>query len=153
MKPMPVENGGWCIKISVGRSGCLGEATGEPGEAGGAKGAADLARKDGIEADQAERPVLDRVVEEFAGRRQIALVGEGVAQRVAMVVVAGDDVDRHRQPVEGHAEAGVVLRKAAVGEIARRQDDVRRRVQAGGDDRCRRQAPARYRSGRAASGR
>ena len=79
-----------------------------------------------VEADQAHRPLLDRVVEE-AARRQVAAVREGRPKRLAPVVVAGHHVGRHGEPIQDRAQARVLRGLPALDQVAGDQRHVRPR--------------------------
>ena len=87
-----------------------------------------LARHQRVERDQAHRQVLDRVLQE-AALGQVGVIGEGLAHGVARIVVAGDEIDRHRQGREQPAQQRVFLGLAAVDQVARGEDDVGLRVE------------------------
>src|SRR6516164_10272478 len=55
-----------------------------------------LARDQRVAGDEPDRVVLDRKLEKPVSR-QITVCGERGAQRLAGVVIAGNDKDRHRQ--------------------------------------------------------
>ena len=76
-----------------GAVGVLRQPVAQPVEAGLAEAAAGFAGDEGIEGEQAERQVVERVVQELAVARQVGVVGEGLAQGGALVVVAG-----HQRP-------------------------------------------------------
>jgi hypothetical protein len=85
----------------VGRARELGI---EPGEAPCAQLAALLAGNHRVEADQPQRVVVERVMQELAVLRQVPVVGKGPAQRVALVVVAGNRMERHGERREDLAQ-------------------------------------------------
>ncbi len=72
--------------------------------------------------------VLDRVAQPFAFR-PIARIGEDLAQPLAAIVIAGDEIDRHRQLAELLAQHAVLVDRAAIDEIAGRQHDIGHRLE------------------------
>jgi hypothetical protein len=58
-----------------------------------------LARHQGVQADQTQRPRIVDVVAE-RGVARPGLLGKGRAQRVARIVIAGDQPIRHREAIE-----------------------------------------------------
>jgi hypothetical protein len=87
-----------------------------------------LARSQRVERDQAQRSALDHVLQELA-LLQIAMIGEGRAQRRAQVVIAGDEMDRHRQRRQQIAQMRILLRHAGIDQVAGHQHDVRHGAQ------------------------
>jgi hypothetical protein len=57
------------------------------------------------------------------------VVREGGGERPALVVVAGDQVDRHGQRRQQVVQAAVLVRAPPVDQIARREHDVGARLQ------------------------
>jgi len=55
----------------------------------------------GVERHDAQRVLLDRIVEE-PGARQIAFAAERLAHALARIVVAGDDEERHYERRQQH---------------------------------------------------
>ena len=117
MAGMPVSSGRWCMATIVGVSRLLGQPRLQPRQALGAERAVVAA---GIcvvsTADEAQRTAARRVAVVLArglgvGERQ----REARAQRRAIVVVAGEHVDRHRQRGEQLADALVLARAAVLG--------------------------------------
>ena len=106
---------------SIGR---LVEAVLEPRKALRVEGAPARAGDHRVERDEAHRPGVDRVLDERVRLAQVRMVGERVPQRVALVVIAGQQVDRHRQRREQVAQMRVRLGPAGVGEVAGDHDDV-----------------------------
>src|SRR5579875_51386 len=102
----------------------------EPVQALPAQRAAGRAGDQGVERDNAQRPLLDRIVQK-ALARQIAVGGKGLAQRLAGVVVAGDDEDRHPERRQQRAQMGIFLGRPGVDEIAGHDGQVRSRIKAG----------------------
>ena len=76
-----------------------------------------------VERDQPHRHSLDRVLQE-ALARQVAMVGERPAQRVAEIVIARDQIDRHGERRQHAPEIGVLRRQAVFDQIAGRQHDI-----------------------------
>jgi hypothetical protein len=87
-----------------------------------------LARHQGVERDQAHRQSLDRILQE-AGWRQVGVIGEDLAQHVARVMVAGDQMDRHGERRQQPSQMGVFLRLAAIHQIAGGEHDVGLRIE------------------------
>ena len=106
----------------------FGEPCLQPVEPLGAQLAVALARHQRIERDQAHRPVLDRVLQE-AGSRQIGVIGEDLAHRIARIVVAGNQMDRHGERRQQPLETGVFLGLAAIHQIAGGEHDVGPRIE------------------------
>jgi hypothetical protein len=79
-----------------------------------------------VERDEPNRPRLDRVAQRSLWR-EVAVVGKGVAQLVAIVMVAGDEKERHLQLTEELAQPFVFFRLAPVDQVARRDDQRRPR--------------------------
>ncbi len=48
---------------------------------------------------------------------------------LAVVVIPGDHVDRHRERCEQRSQVGVLLRRGEVHEVAARDHELRRRVE------------------------
>jgi hypothetical protein len=88
-----------------------------------------LARHHRIEPDQAHGMVLDHVVQKIAGLPKILLVGKDRAQARSVIVIAGHEIDRHRQSRQELAQYFVFLDHPAVDEIAGREDHVRSRLE------------------------
>ena len=61
--------------------------------------------------------------------RQVGVVGEDLAQRIARIVVAGNQVDRHRQRRQQTAQQGVFLGLAAIHQVAGGEHDVGPRIE------------------------
>src|SRR6267142_5310832 len=101
MRSMPVRKGGWCIISKTGRAG----------------------------GDEPDRVVLNRKLEKPVSR-QITVSGERGAQRLAGVVIAGNDEDRHRKWCEQRAEMLVFAGIAVIDEVARDDRDIGQRVEA-----------------------
>ena len=101
MWAMPVRKGGWCISTSVGISGFWASVVVEPAQAFRAQLAAALAGDDRIEADEAQRPALDGVVQEAVRPADSPCAANGRAHRLALVVVAGDGKDRRAAAAPG----------------------------------------------------
>jgi len=115
----PVGKGGWCMKIMVGRSGCSSSRAFSQPSRGASISPWPLPGTTVVERDEAQRLVLDRVVQEFAIHRQVAVTAEHQPQVLAPVVVAGDEVHRHRKRLQDIAQQLVFLDQPAVGEVAR----------------------------------
>jgi hypothetical protein len=111
-----------------GRPVAFAEPRFEPVEPFAAELAVRLARHQGIERDQAHRQVFDRVLQK-AGWRQVGVLGEGLAQRIARVVVAGDHVERHGKRRQQSPEMGVFLWLAAIHQVAGGEHDVGPRIE------------------------
>ena len=111
-----VRSGGWCIAITVGRSGVLGERRVEPLEPPFVERPAFGAGDDRVEADQPQRPEVDDVGGRLLAR---ARQPERLAQRPAQVVVAGQDVrlepERRQQLAHSRAYSSGA---AVVGQVA-----------------------------------
>ena len=60
---------------------------------------------------------------------KIALVGEGRAQRLARIVVAGNDIDRHRQAARAAGAGGRIPRACRLDQVAGHDHDVGPRVE------------------------
>jgi predicted transcriptional regulator len=75
-----------------------------------------------VERHQPHRPRLDRVAE-WSFRGQVPVIRERIAQCVAVVMIARDEIDRHLQLGKELAEALVFLRFAAVNKIAGRDHE------------------------------
>ncbi len=101
----------------------------EPGKALVAHVAARAARHHRIEGDQAQRQRLDRVLDEFAGDRQVWLIGECAPEFVKPVVIARDHVVRRSQVREDLAQVRIRRALALVGEVSGDQNDVRLRIE------------------------
>ena len=99
---IPVRNGGWCIITNVGRPAPRQDPV-EPVEPLGAEFARMLAGDVGVERDDAQRIILDGVVQKPCFR-QIAGIGERSAQLFARIVVAEDQIGRHCQRREQRAQ-------------------------------------------------
>ena len=112
-----------------GAVGGLGQGSVEPLQAPGAQGPARRTRNRGIEADQSHRIVLHGVVQELPVVGQIVMVGEGAAKIPAVVVIAGDDVDRTIQGSDELAQQAVFLQLPEIHEIAGHEHDVGSRIQ------------------------
>ena len=115
---IPTPNGGWCIATSDRGSV---ELRLEPAEVQPALGAAGDRRVADHEPDAAD--VRDEAVLALAVEREVR------AQRVAVVVVARQHVDGHRQRREQLAHALVLRRRGRVGEVAADEHRVRARPQ------------------------
>jgi hypothetical protein len=89
----------------------------EPGEPLLAQCTADFPGHQGVERDDAQWPVLYDELQK-AVRRQIAVAGEGGAQGLARVVIAGDHQHRHVQGREQHPEMVVFLGLSVIDEVA-----------------------------------
>ena len=76
-----------------------------------------------IERDQAHRVVLDRVVQE-ARLRQVRVIGKCLDQRLATVVVSGDQIEGCIQSTEPLAQRRVGLGLPVVRKVARHQHHV-----------------------------
>ncbi len=104
--------------------GRLLEARREPTQSLGAQQAADLAGHERVERDEPHRVALDDVLHEPATARQVRVIGEHGRERVAIVVVARNEVDRHRQRREQIAQPAVLLRPSAIDEVTGRQHEI-----------------------------
>ena len=82
-----------------------------------------LARHQGVERDQAQRQILDDVLEKSVAR-QVAVLGKGRPERIARIVVARDQIVGHAQRPEHALEVRVFLGLAAIDQIAGHQRDV-----------------------------
>ena len=102
----------------------------EPAQPLLAQATAALAGDYGVERHQPERMVLDRIVEKPA-RRQIPIAGKGAAHCFALVVIAGDEVDRTGQRRQQLAQQLVFLRSAEIGEVAGGDHDIGRGIERG----------------------
>ncbi len=99
MWPISVWNGGWCIATTTGSRRLCVELGFEPGQPLRRSSAPWLAPgTHGVERDQAQRAHAHRVLHEAVGAAvaEVARGREAAAQLVAVVVVAGHQVDRHR---------------------------------------------------------
>ncbi len=94
------------------------ELIGEPCEPRVAQRAAARARNLRIERDHAQRPEIERVLDELA-RLQLDARGEGAPQRRAVVMVADEQVVRHRERREQRFQVCVFVVVAEVGQVAR----------------------------------
>jgi hypothetical protein len=110
--------------------GRFAEARVEPVKPLCAQPAARLPRHLGVQADETDRPQLDRVVQEAAVLRQVPAVGEGPGQRPARVVIARDHVERHGEAIHDRAQPRVFRRLAPLHQIAGGQHHVGRRGEA-----------------------
>ena len=108
----------------------LGEPLAEPGLAPGADRPTVLSGLHRVQPDQPDRKVLDRIVQEV---RRLAQIGKfrrhHVAHRLAPVVVAGDDEDRHGQRGQHVGDQRVLLRAAAISEVAGDEHAIGRRIE------------------------
>ena len=100
----------------------------KPGELVDAEPACGLARDQAVEPDQAERAEVDREAERPLCREQVAL-GKGRPHQLAVVVIAGDREDRGPQASQHRHELGPDRSVAVVGQIARDQHRVGRRLE------------------------
>ena len=108
---------------SVGFSRIGVEGARQPAELIVAETAIGLAVDRAVEGDDAHRPIVDRIAKR-PGRGQRFDVGKDRADQVAVVVIAGDRVDRTLDRAQ-HVRQGLVgLKVAVIGEIAGDQDDV-----------------------------
>src|SRR6185437_16826881 len=89
----------------------------EPFEPLRAEPAAAFAGDQRVEGDETDGMMLDRILQEAAPRQQ-ALVGEGVAHRVALVMIAGDDIDRTGERRQQLAEQIIFIGPPEIAEIA-----------------------------------
>ena len=115
-----------------GRVAILGEPGLQPREPLGAERAVVAAGLRGVAADEPQRTAARHVAVVLArgvgdGERQ----REALAQRRAIVVVAGEHVHRHRQRREQLAGALVLARAAVLGEVAAHEDRAGRGIQRG----------------------
>jgi hypothetical protein len=74
--------------------------------------------------------ILDDVLDEPSATRQVPVVGERGDERVAIVVVAGDEVHGHRERRQQRAQPRVFPGAAGVDQVAGRQHDVGPRLEA-----------------------
>jgi hypothetical protein len=81
--------------------------------------------------EDAQVPAGHGVLDETVARRDARVVGERLAQGVAVVVVAGDGVHGHGERREQLADACVGARVAVVHEVAGEEDGAGLRVQRG----------------------
>ncbi len=91
--------------------------------------AADLAGHERVERHEPHGIILDDVLHESTGAREVRMVGERGRERVAIVVVARDEVDRHGERRQQVVQAAVLPGASRVDEIAGRQHDVGARPQ------------------------
>lgn len=103
--------------------GCLVEPRFEPREPLRAERATAFAGHHRVERDQSQRVAVDHVLHEFAIRKPVA-VGERLPERAALIVIAGNAVNRHRERSEQVAQVTVFARVAEVGEVAGDEHDV-----------------------------
>ena len=101
----------------------------EPVEPLAAELTAALPRDQRVEADKAQRIVVDRELEELPLGRQVATVAEGVAHRLALVVIAGDGDDTLLDRCQDRLQVRVFLRSPEIDQVTGQQDDVGLRAQ------------------------
>ena len=77
------------MATTVGRSGCSARRSLSRSRRAWHRRPPGFAGYQGIEGEQAEREVVERVLQELAAARQVGVVDEGVAQGGALVMVAG----------------------------------------------------------------
>src|SRR5205814_438474 len=94
----------------------------EPGEAAGVELAATLAGPLAVQHDEPHRPKLDRVLN---GRARRAGDVEVTAERVAVVVIAGQRVHRHAEPREQFANDRVLVVGGVVRQVAGDEHGIR----------------------------
>ena len=82
------------------------------------------AGQDGVHGDQADRPVLHRVVEEPAAADPRRQIREGVGEAGALVVVAGNGEERDVERAQQAEQPLILLGMAGIHEVAGRQDHV-----------------------------
>jgi len=87
-----------------------GEDLLQPGEPLVVQPPAILACNDGVDRDDAQRPVVDRILHEGIPLAQVGVLRKSRAQRTALVVVAGNEIHRHGKRSEQLAKMGVFLR-------------------------------------------
>ena len=104
--------------------GCRGELALEPGQALRAQLAVGLAGHQRVECQDAQGARLDRILDEAGMGLRPGSIGEGGAEGLARVVIAGNRIDRHWQPVELGADQPVFLLQAAIDEIAADEHEV-----------------------------
>src|SRR6266545_7620266 len=96
----------------------------EPGQALLAHQPAALPRHQGVEADEPHRILLEHVVQEASRSRQIVVVADLADERAAVVMIAGDEIDRHGKRRQQLAQVPVLVRVAGIDEVAGREHDV-----------------------------
>ena len=91
----------------------------EPAQAGRAEQSSAFAGNDRVEPDEADAVERSDVMQELAAGIQVFMRGERRLQRSSIVVVAGNQVDRHGKRCEQRNEMPVLLVATGVGEISR----------------------------------
>jgi len=81
----------------------------EPTQTLRAEEAAHSPRIERVERDEPYRMALDHVVHEPPAAREIGVIGERGGERVAIVVVARDQIDRHRERCQQVVKPSILL--------------------------------------------
>src|SRR5206468_11827389 len=89
-----------------------------------AEQAADLARDERVEGDEPDWIVLDDVLDESTAPRQVPMVGERGDERVAIVMVPGNQVHGHRERRQQRPQTVVLDGASGVDQVPGRQHDV-----------------------------
>ena len=102
--------------------GSRGELGLQPLELGGLEVAVVLAGDGRVDDDEAERAEVDRVVDRLTA---LAADPERLPHRRPVVVVAGQDVDRHPEPADHLLRERVLLRRRVLGDVPGDEDRIR----------------------------
>lgn len=96
----------------------------EPLQALGAHLPAVMAVAFGVQSDQPQGVIFQHVVQERAVAGQVTQIAEVLPYHVAVVVIAGNDEDRHFQALEFTAHDFIILLVGLVDQIAGRQHQI-----------------------------
>ena len=99
----------------------LGEPRLQPGGTRLAEAAAVAAIFERVEQDDAQRPLVDRILDEAVMRRHF---GEDLAEGLAQIMVAHHRQHRHAAAVEQALQGAIILDDAILGEVAAGDDQV-----------------------------
>ena len=104
--------------------GGLRQGSVEPLQAPAAQGPARRTGNCGVETDQSHGIALHRIVQELPVVGQVVVVEEGEAQILAIIVIAGNDVDRTLQRSDELPQQAVLFRLPEVHEVPGHEHDV-----------------------------
>ena len=124
---MPVRKGGWCIISKTGRAGAEARTWSSQASRAEHNSPPPSPGIQRVEGDEPDRVVLDRKLEKPVSR-QITVSGKRGAQRLAGVVIAGNDENRHRERRKQSAQMLVFGGVAMIDEVAGHHRDIGQRV-------------------------
>jgi len=96
----------------------------EPGQPALAEPAARMAGNERVEHDQANFEVVDHVLHETALTVEMTVGRKGCPQRLAVVMVADGEVNRHGERCQDFGKQSVLRRSRVVGQVTGGHDRI-----------------------------